>query len=201
MKVHIHLRHLMNISEFNIIGIYSILWNFMAKNENVIWHNLMVFHGNWCFFPLLVNWMILEWYIEQRVDVDSLSWNLIIYPKGICYGSDPVVISLQLTNFQSLTHLGCWLVQQGGLWNQQNIELKCHDKYLSCLCDIITITYPLKIIIVLNKLPNKTNTRKWIEHWSSRHWSKLITIMDKEPKRQWASPLWIGLLVLRWWMR
>ncbi len=56
--------------------------------------------------------------------------------KGKCYGSDPVVISLQLTHFQSLISL-----------RMNHIifrELKCHDTCLTCLCDIITITFPLK---------------------------------------------------------
>ncbi len=51
-----------------------------------------------------------------------------------------MVISLQLTHFQSLISLR----MNHRTWNQQNIELKCHDTCLPCLCDIITITFPLK---------------------------------------------------------
>ena len=35
---------------------------------------------------------------------------------------------------------------------QVNIELKCHDTCLPCLCDIITITFPLKSWQVLYNL-------------------------------------------------
>ncbi len=57
--------------------------------------------------------------------------------KGIWYGRDPVVISLQLTNFQSPIGLRM---------NHQNIELKCHDTCLPCLWNIATIPFPLNTI-------------------------------------------------------
>ncbi len=50
--------------------------------------------------------------------------------KGKCYGSDPVVISLQLTNFQTLIGLRMnHIVFRDD--PKQNIELKCHDTCLS----------------------------------------------------------------------
>ncbi len=52
------------------------------------------------------------------------------------------MISLQLTHFQSLISLR---MNHIIFRNQQNIELKSYDTCLPCLCDIITITFPLKI--------------------------------------------------------
>ncbi len=64
--------------------------------------------------------------------------------KGIWYGSEPVVISLQLTNFQSLIGLRMHRIVFREDPKSHKTELKCHDTCLSCLWNITTIPFPLK---------------------------------------------------------
>ncbi len=100
------------------------------------------------------------------------------HPKGICYGSDPVVISLGVIHF-------CVRFKDES-WNRQKIELKCHDTCLPCLCDIITITYPLKV--VLHRSPRSPDIHDLIEcyhlYYLGRHTEQptSLTVLTLTPK-------------------